>query len=182
MSIVAPSAPQQAAVLAAAPLHPFYPVAITFSPDYVPNTLHPVVLLLAFFSVLAGWLAVVRWHVNRRTKGRATRGDVGWALWSVWSPSCCSPPPSFAPSFARAPSAPRLALSSARAKPGSARRSCTDLPPSPPSSFLPRRFGACAAIHLTFEGACSSAARPDCYAQHSLLALPSPFPPYPARS
>lgn len=64
-----------------APLHPFYPLSIEFSPAYVPFTLHPIILLLVFFSVLAAWLALVRWHVNRLTKGKATRGDMGWSLW-----------------------------------------------------------------------------------------------------
>lgn len=66
-----------------APAHPFYPLAIIFKPDYVPNTLHPITLLLIFFGFLAAWLVAVRAVVVYRTSGKASRADVGWALWCV---------------------------------------------------------------------------------------------------
>ncbi|CED84918.1 C-8,7 sterol isomerase [Phaffia rhodozyma] len=68
-------------------LHPFYPVAILI-PDYRPNTIHPIVLLLVFFFVLAAWLGAVSWFITKRKSVRQRplpSSEWWWAMWFAGS-------------------------------------------------------------------------------------------------
>lgn len=62
--------------------HPFYPIALEL-PTYLPNDLHPIILLVVFFTLLALFLAFANSRANSVTKGRITTDEKWWVAWFV---------------------------------------------------------------------------------------------------
>jgi hypothetical protein len=62
--------------------HPFYPVALEL-PTYLPNSLHPIILLVVFFTILALFLLFAVRRANQVTGFRITRDEKWWVAWFV---------------------------------------------------------------------------------------------------
>lgn len=76
-----PLAPGVADPISAMPSHPYYPLDLEF-PDYVPNTLSTISILLIFFFTLSAVLAPMHVFI-RRYNPKLPLSEVATALWFV---------------------------------------------------------------------------------------------------